>query len=79
MAGVTPALWMGNGCTDVLRSMFLLSLRNSNALWFDFSADSTSWLMAYVLTTFTTDKTVKAQDFHKAKLCKARIHLNNSL
>lgn len=79
LAGVTAALWMGNGWTDVIRLMFLLSLRNSNGLWFDFSADSTSWLIAYVLTTFTTDKTVKAQDLHKPKLCKARIHLNNSL
>lgn len=73
------ALWMGNGLKNVLRSIFLPRLENESGLWFDFSADSASWVTARVLTTFTTDKTVKAQNFHKPKLCKARIHLNNSL
>lgn len=79
LAGVTAALWMENGCTDVLRSTFLSSLRSANGLWFEFSADSVPLFIAYDQTTFTTGETVKAQDFHKPKLCKARINLSNLL
>jgi len=75
LTGVIAALWMGNGCIKIHVSP---KPEKSYGLWLDFSADSASWLIAFVMTTFTPVKTVKAQDFHEPKLCKARIRLNNA-
>lgn len=56
-----------------------ISLKSEKYKWSVIWVFSAPLFIAYDQTTFTTGETVKAQDFHKPKLCKARINLSNLL